>query len=90
MADPFSGAELAYPVSFDLRLIYLLAEGATIREDLERILAARGVEWTLMQGDAKPGAKYGRFGVRLTMENREQMYGTYEDIGGLPYVKTAI
>jgi hypothetical protein len=90
MADSFSGQVLVFPQSFDLRLIYVLAEGGTIREDLERILAGRGVAWTLMQGDAKPGAKYGRFGVRLTMESREQMYGTYEDIGELAYVKTAL
>jgi putative lipoic acid-binding regulatory protein len=81
---------LEFPINFDLRLIYILAEGASIREDLERILAERGVKWTLMQGDAKPGAKYGRYGVRLTMESREQMYETYEDIAKLPYVKTAI
>ena len=83
-------AELEFPVSFDLRLIYLVEGGAAIREDMERILASRGVAWTLMQNDAKEGAKYGRFGVRLTMASREQMYGTYEDIGKLPYVKTAI
>jgi hypothetical protein len=40
--------------------------------------------------DASRGAKYDRFGVRLTMESREQMYATYADIGKLPYVKTAI
>jgi hypothetical protein len=90
MAVSIQGQTLEFPISFDLRLIYVLSEGASIREDLERILALRGVEWTLMQGDAKPGAKYGRFGVRLTMESREQMYGTYEDIGKLPYIKTAI
>jgi hypothetical protein len=90
MTDPLQGQQVRFPVSFDLRTIYVLAEGATIREDLERILEARGVKWTLMQGDAKPGAKYGRFGVRLTMASREQMYGTYEDIGKLPYIKTAI
>jgi hypothetical protein len=90
MADIFQGQELEYPVSFDLRIIYVLAQGATIREDLELILARRGVAWTLMQGDAKEGAKYGRFGVRLTMDSREQMYATYEDIGKLPYVKTAL
>ena len=89
MADA-DARELAFPIGFDLRIIYVLAEGATIREDLERILAARGVKWTLMQGDAKPDAKYGRFGVRLTMESREQMYATYEDIGKLGYVKTVI
>jgi hypothetical protein len=90
MADSINGQELAFPISFDLRIIYVLAEGGSIREDLERILAARGVPWTLMQGDAKEGAKYGRFGVRLSMASREQMYGTYEDIGKLKYVKTAI
>lgn len=83
-------AELAYPLAFDLRIIYVHAEGGTIREDIERIMAERGVAWTLMQGDVKPGAKYGRFGVRLTMASREQMYATYEDIGKLAYVKTAI
>jgi putative lipoic acid-binding regulatory protein len=90
MADSINGEELDFPVSFDLRLIYLLAEGGSVREDLERILRARGVAWTLMQGEAKEGAKYGRFGVRLTMTSREQMYATYEDIGKLSYVKTAI
>ena len=90
MADFFKGHELAFPISFDLRIIYVLDDGGTIREDLERIMVERGVAWTLMQGDAKEGAKYGRFGVRLTMESREQMYGAYEDIGRLPYVKTAI
>jgi putative lipoic acid-binding regulatory protein len=90
MPDTIEGRELSFPVSFDLRIIYILAEGGAMRVDLERLLAARGVEWTLMQGDAKPGAKYGRMGVRLTMTSREQMYGTYEDIGKLPYVKTAI
>jgi putative lipoic acid-binding regulatory protein len=90
MADSPDEPGLVFPISFDLRIIYVLAEGATIREDLERILAGRDVAWTLMQRDAKEGAKYGRFGVRLTMESREQMYATYEDIGKLGYVKTAI
>jgi hypothetical protein len=90
MTDSLGGQELAFPISFDLRIIYVPAEGGTIQEDLERILAARGVAWTLMQGEAKPDAKYGRFGVRLRMDSREQMYTTYEDIGKLGYVKTAI
>jgi putative lipoic acid-binding regulatory protein len=90
MPDSLGDHELAFPIAFDLRIIYVLAEGSSVREDLERILQGRGVAWTLMQGDAKPGARYGRFGVRLTMASREQMYATYEDIGKLPYVKTAI
>ena len=83
-------AELEFPVSYDLRIIYVLAEGEGIREDLEALLAVHGVAWTLMQADAKPAARYGRFGVRLTLASREQMYALYEDLGKLPYVKTAI
>ena len=90
MIDTFKGHELVFPISFDLRIIYVLAAGGTIREDLERILATRGVAWTLMRGEAKLDAKYGRFGVQLTMESREQMYSAYEDIGKLGYVKTVI
>jgi hypothetical protein len=90
MAVSIGGQKLVFPLAFDLRIIYVLAEGGSIREDLERLLADRGVAWTLMQGEAKAGAKYGRLGVRLTMESREQMYATYEDIGKLAYVKTAI
>ena len=88
---PFAeGAELEFPVTFDLRIIYVLAEGGTIQDDLERIYAERGVKCSLMQGIAKPGAKYGRMGSRLTFTSKEQMYATYADIGKLPYVKTAI
>ena len=90
MADQAGDQDIAFPISFDLRIIYVLAEGGSLRGDLERILAARGVTWTLMQGDAKPDAKYGRYGVRLTMENREQMHGTYDDIGKLGCVKTVL
>jgi hypothetical protein len=53
-------AELAFPVSYDLRIIYVLADGGSIREDLERLLAGRGVAWTLMRAEAKSGATYGR------------------------------
>jgi putative lipoic acid-binding regulatory protein len=86
----FGGAELEFPVSFDLRIIYVLAEGATIAEDLEAIYRELGVRCTMIQGIAKPGAKYGRMGSRLSFETREQMYATYAAIGKLPYVKTAI
>ena len=90
MANQAGEQDIAFPISFDLRIIYVLAEGGSLRADLERILAARGVTWTLMQGEAKPAAKYGRFGVRLTMKNREQMHRTYEDIGKLGCVKTVL
>jgi len=79
-----------FPVTFDLRIIYVLADGAEIQSDLEAIYARLGVECSLMQGMAKPGAKYGRFGSRVTISNRVQFYAVYAEIGKLPYVKAAL
>ena len=87
---PFGDVDLVFPVTFDLRIIYVLAEGATIQADLERTFAALDVPCSLMQGLAAPGAKYGRWGCRITLESREQMYALYAEIGKLPYVKAAI
>jgi putative lipoic acid-binding regulatory protein len=89
-ATPIEGHELAFPVTFDLRVIYVLAEGTTIIEDLERLYLGLGVPCSLIQGIAKPGAKYGRMGSRITLSSREQMYALYAEIGKLSYVKTAI
>jgi len=84
------GAEIRFPVTFDLRIIYLKSEGGTIVEDLEAIYRARGVTCALFQGIDIPGSKYARMGSRLTFSNREQMYAAYGDIGKLSYVKSAI
>ncbi len=87
---PFGDVDLAFPVTFDLRMIYVLAQGATIQPDLERIFGEVGVACSLMQGMAAPGAKYGRWGCRITLQSREQMYALYAEIGKLPYIKAAI
>ncbi len=81
---------MSFPVTFDFRVIYVLADGAAIQEDLEAIYARLGIECSLLQGVAKPGAKYGRFGSRITVRNRVQFYEVYSEIGKLPYVKAAI
>ncbi len=86
----FGGASLEFPVSFDLRIIYTLAGGSSIEGDLERIFVSLGVPCALIQGIAKPGARYGRMGSRITLSNREQMYSLYAAVGELPYVKTVI
>jgi len=89
-AGPFGGAELAFPVTFDLRIIYLLAGGESIQADLELLFERMSVPCSLMQGLAAPGAKYGRFGCRVTLDSRERMYALYAELGKLPYVKAAI
>lgn len=86
----FGGAQMTFPLTFDLRIIYVLADGDSIQADLEAIYERLDVECSLMQGTSKPGAKYGRFGSRVTFTNREQFYATYEEIGKLPYVKAAL
>lgn len=90
MTAALASAQIEFPVTFDLRVIYILAQGGTIQEDLEAIYQRLGVTCSLTQGVAKPGASYGRFGSRLTFTSREQMYATYEAIGKLPYIKTAL
>ena len=87
---PFDGAQMSFPVTFDLRIIYTLEGGASIQADLEDIYRRLGVECSLLQGVSKPGAKYGRFGSRVTLRNRAQFYAVYAEIGKLPYVKAAI
>ncbi len=87
---PFGGAQMSFPVTFDLRIIYVLSGGASIQSDLEAIYARLGVECSLLQGVSKPGAKYGRFGSRITVRNRAQFYAVYSEVGKLPYVKAAI
>lgn len=90
-ADPrLAGAELRFPVTFDLRIIYVKADGTGIVDDLEAIYKARAVSCALIQGMDIPGSKYARMGSRLTFTSRQQMYATYEDIGKLAYVKSAI
>ena len=86
-AEAFDGSKIEFPVSFDLRTIYVLADGAGIQVDVENILARHGVECSMTQGDRKPGAKYGRFGARVTFTTREQMHAVYAEIGALPYIK---
>lgn len=90
ISTALAGAQIDFPVTFDLRVIYVLSQGGTIQDDLEAIYKGLGVHCSLMQGVAKPGASYGRFGSRLTFTSREQMYATYEAIGKLPYIKTAL
>ncbi|MFZ4616253.1 MAG: hypothetical protein ACOYM2_08690 [Rectinemataceae bacterium] len=89
--DPrIAAAELQFPLAFDLRIIYLKAEGPDIVEALEAIYKARGVHCAMIQGMEIPGSKYARMGSRLTFSSRQQMYATYGDIGKLSYVKSAI
>jgi hypothetical protein len=88
--EAFAGAKLEFPVTFDLRVIYLLAENADLQGGLEEVFARLGVPCALIQGVSKPGAKYGKMGARVTLDSRERMFSLYEAVGALPGVKTVL
>ena len=87
---PFGNARVEYPVSFDLRIIYTLAEAPDLEASLEKALAASGVPCTLIQGISKPGAKYGRMGARVTVDSESSMKKLYALVAAIPGVKTVI
>lgn len=87
---PFGGAELEYPLDFDIRIIYRLAEAGDFRTKLEITLAEVGVPWTLIQGVIKPGASYGRMGARISVDSKQRMEILYAAIAALPGVKVVI
>lgn len=87
---PFGNARVEYPVNFDLRIIYALAEAPNLEASLEKALAAAGVPCTLIQGISKPGAKYGRMGARVTVDSETSMKKLYSMVSAIPGVKTVI
>jgi putative lipoic acid-binding regulatory protein len=89
-AQAFSEAKIEFPVSFDLRIIYTLAENPELQGGLEAILARLEVPCSLIQGAAKPGARYGKMGARITLDSLERMHALYAAVGALPGVKTVL
>jgi len=85
---PFDGAQIEFPVSFDLKLIYESARAATLNADLLTIFARRSVPCSAIEvKKGKSGAKYGRISARVTFTSLEQLRAAYAEIGALPYVK---
>jgi hypothetical protein len=87
---PFGEAQLEYPLHFDLRVIYRLADAKDFQTDLEAALAGVGVPWTLIQGIVKPDASYGRMGARVTVDSKQRMDVLYAAVAAIPGVKAVI
>ncbi|MCX7026492.1 MAG: hypothetical protein NT061_03170 [Spirochaetes bacterium] len=87
---PFGGAELEYPLHFDLRVIYRLADTADFQKEFEAALTKVGVPWTLIQGVVKPGASYGRMGARIIVDSKPRMDLLYAAVAAIPGVKAVI
>lgn len=89
-SGPFAGVQIDFPVSFDLRIIYTLAEAPDFDAALAATLARISIPCSLIQGVAKPGAKYGRMGARVTVESKASMDRLYAEVAKLPGVKAVI
>ncbi|MGB4585986.1 MAG: hypothetical protein WBH66_02925 [Rectinemataceae bacterium] len=89
-SGPFGGATIDYPVHFDLRIIYILAEAPDMEGLLKAALASINVPCSMIQGIAKPGAKYGRMGARVTIESQMKMNTLYAEVAKIPGVKAVI
>jgi putative lipoic acid-binding regulatory protein len=87
---PFGDAAIEFPVSFDLRVIYLLASGATLEEDAMRILLASRAQPSRPVALPAPGAKYGRLSIPVTFGDKESMRAAYAALGALPCVKAVM
>ncbi len=89
-SGPFGGATIDFPVHFDLRIIYILAEAPDMAARLEAVLTAIPLPCSMIQGIAKPGAKYGRMGARVTVESQIVMNRLYAEVARIPGVKAVI
>ncbi len=87
---PFGDAAIEFPVSFELRIIYLLAAGATLEEDAMRILLASHAQPSRPVALPAPGVKYGRLSIPVTFSDQESMRAAYAALGALPCVKAVM
>jgi putative lipoic acid-binding regulatory protein len=87
---PFGGETIQFPVHFELRVIYVLALGATLEEDLLRLLQTRKASPGRPEALPAKGAKYGRMAVKVVFTDQESMHAAYADISALPCVKAVM
>ncbi len=87
---PASPENLQYPVEFELRVIYSLAEGTELSQGLGELLSARGVALEAVRDLPGTSATYGRLACRVKFDDKAMLYATYEAIGALPSVKTVL
>ncbi|MCE5257313.1 MAG: DUF493 domain-containing protein [Spirochaetaceae bacterium] len=87
---PFGDAAIEYPIGFDLRIIYTLAEAPAMSELLGSTLKRLDISFTLIQGLSVPGKKYARMGARITVSSKESMDALYREVSRLPGVKAVI
>ncbi len=89
-AQPFGGAQVEFPQTFDLRVIYSIETGSALRSELSTVFASNSVPCSrIAEVPTKPG-KYARMSASVTFSNLEQMRTVYAALGKIPCVKALI
>lgn len=89
-SEAFAKVSIEFPIQFDLKIIYLIAEAQDLASSLEHLLAELSIPCSLIQGITVPGKKYGKLGARVTISSQEMMNSLYTRVAQLPGVKAAI
>lgn len=89
-SEAFANVSIEFPIQFDLKIIYLIAEAHNLESELKRLLAELSIPYALIQGTSVPGKKYGKLGARVTISSREIMDSLYAGVAKLPGVKFAL
>jgi putative lipoic acid-binding regulatory protein len=88
--DPLRGAKLQYPVSFELRIIYLASMVDALRTQVSDIMQTYGIFAGAPRLLPVSGKKYGRMAIQVTFNDEPGMHGVYAAIGALPAVKAVM
>jgi putative lipoic acid-binding regulatory protein len=89
-SNPFGEARISFPVSFELRIIYTLAEGAALEEQVLAVLHSLRAKPGMPKALPATGSTYGRMAVPVTFASETDMHAAYQAIGALRAVKTLI
>ncbi len=88
--DPLRGAKLQYPVSFELRIIYLAALCDELQAQVAEILRTNDISAGAPRLLPVSGKKYGRMAIQVEFLDEPSMHGVYAAIGALPAVKAVM
>jgi len=88
--DPLRGAKLQYPVSFELRIIYLAALCDELQAQMAGIMRTYGISAGTPRLLPVSGKKYGRMAIQVEFLDEPSMHGVYAAIGALPAVKAVM
>ncbi|MBU0935610.1 MAG: DUF493 domain-containing protein [Spirochaetes bacterium] len=88
--QPAEPDQLQYPLHFDLRIIYNLAQGATLEPQLVEILQKHHIQSGLPRTLPASGSKYGKMAVAVTFQDEASMHAVYAEIGALAAVKVLL